>query len=62
MEKEKRDDMLATLAVGYQKLDDEHAVLMELFNKIDKFLGSLVIITFMFSVVICYIFWIFRPI
>lgn len=61
MEDEKRDDMLATLAVGYQKLDDEHTMLMGIFNKINGFLYTIVAETLIFSAVICYIFWIFRP-
>lgn len=61
MNEEKRDDMLATLAVGYQKLDDEHTVLMGVFNKIDRFLYTIITETLIFSIVICYIFWIFRP-
>lgn len=61
MDDKKRDDMMATLAVGYQKLDDEHTVLMGLFNKIDRFLFTIVAETLIFAAVICYIFWIFRP-
>lgn len=61
MDDEKRDDMIATLAVGYQKLDDEHTILMEIFSKIDRFLYTIIAETLIFASVICYIFYIFRP-
>ena len=54
-------EILATLAVGYQRLDDEHTVLKTVFDKIDKFLLTIVAETFIFGIVICYIFWIIRP-
>ena len=61
MKDEKRDDMIATLAVECQRLDDEHTILKGIFNKINLFLYTLIIETLIFVCAICYIFYLVRP-
>ncbi|MCK4826725.1 hypothetical protein KA005_63905 [bacterium] len=67
---DKQDEILSTLAVGYQKLDDRQAVIEDVFrdsliipgSKLHAILSTLIIIVLTGGFTFAFAFWLIRPI